>query len=98
MAKRYRQRNCSCVFGRDSRNRNRYMNMFISTWVLLVAGLVFALPMIYLRVKDTTSLADETMQVFVFLLFDSSALIYIPPSAHVWMTLGISAIFLINHN
>ena len=40
---------------------HRYMNIFISTWVLLVAGLVFTLPMIYLRVKDTTSLADETM-------------------------------------
>ncbi|PPQ97669.1 hypothetical protein CVT26_002481 [Gymnopilus dilepis] len=38
-----------------------YMNMFISTWVLLVAGLVFALPMIYLRVKDHTELADETL-------------------------------------
>ena len=37
------------------------MNMFISTWVLLVAGLVFALPMIYLRVKDHTELADETL-------------------------------------
>lgn len=32
----------------------RYMNIFISTWVLLVAGLIFALPMIYMRVTDTT--------------------------------------------
>ena len=40
------------------------MNIFISTWVLLAAGLVFALPMIYLRVKDTTLLADEKMLVF----------------------------------
>ncbi|THU79894.1 MFS general substrate transporter [Dendrothele bispora CBS 962.96] len=38
-----------------------YMNMFLSTWILLVAGLVFALPMIYLRVKDHTEAADETM-------------------------------------
>ncbi|KAF9552989.1 MFS general substrate transporter [Agrocybe pediades] len=38
-----------------------FMNMFISTWVLLAAGLVFTLPMIYLRVKDTTDLADETL-------------------------------------
>jgi len=38
-----------------------YMNIFISTWVLLVTGLLFALPMIYLRVKDTTSWADETI-------------------------------------
>jgi hypothetical protein len=40
------------------------MNIFISTWVLLAAGLLFALPMIYLRVKDTTLLADEKMLVF----------------------------------
>lgn len=37
-----------------------YMNILISTWVLLAAGLGFSLPMIYLRVKDT-SLADEVM-------------------------------------
>jgi MFS family permease len=38
-----------------------FMNVFISTWVLLVAGLVFALPMIYLRVKEQTDMADETL-------------------------------------
>lgn len=38
-----------------------YMNIFVSTWVLLVAGLIFALPMIHLRVKDHTELADETL-------------------------------------
>jgi len=38
-----------------------YMNIFISTWALLVAGLLFALPMIYLRVKDHTELDDETI-------------------------------------
>jgi len=38
-----------------------YMNIFISTWVLLIAGLLFALPMIHLRVKDHTELADETL-------------------------------------
>jgi len=38
-----------------------FMNIFISTWVLLVAGLLFALPMIHLRVKDHTDLADETL-------------------------------------
>ncbi|EJF58842.1 MFS general substrate transporter [Dichomitus squalens] len=38
-----------------------YMNIFISTWVLLVAGLIFALPMIHMRVKDTTEEADETL-------------------------------------
>lgn len=35
--------------------------MFISTWVLLIAGLVFALPMLYMRVKDYTDIADETL-------------------------------------
>ena len=39
------------------------MNMFISTWVLLTAGLVFALPMIYSRVKDHTELEDEILYV-----------------------------------
>ena len=28
--------------------------MFISTWALLVAGLLFALPMLYTRVQNTT--------------------------------------------
>jgi len=37
------------------------MNIFISTWVLLVVGLLFALPMLYLRVKETTDIADETL-------------------------------------
>lgn len=36
-----------------------YMNIFISTWVLLIAGLLFALPMVHLRVKDHTDQADE---------------------------------------
>ncbi|KAI0317919.1 MFS general substrate transporter [Amylostereum chailletii] len=36
-----------------------YMNIFLSTWALLVAGLVFALPMIYLRVKNHTDPEDE---------------------------------------
>ena len=39
------------------------MNMFISTWVVLAAGLVFAFPMIYLRVKDHTELKDEILYV-----------------------------------
>ncbi|KAF8899685.1 MFS general substrate transporter [Mucidula mucida] len=38
-----------------------YMNMFISTWVLLAADLAFALPMIVLRVKEHTELEDEAM-------------------------------------
>ncbi|KZP08266.1 MFS general substrate transporter [Athelia psychrophila] len=38
-----------------------YMNVFLSTWILLVAGLVFALPMIHLRVKEHTMIEDETL-------------------------------------
>jgi len=38
-----------------------YMNIFASTWALLAAGLLFALPMIHLRVKDHTDLEDETI-------------------------------------
>jgi hypothetical protein len=36
-----------------------FVNLFASTWALCGAGLLFALPMIYLRVRDTTELADE---------------------------------------
>jgi MFS family permease len=38
-----------------------YMNIFLSTWGLLAAGLLFALPMIHLRVKEHTEIADETL-------------------------------------
>ncbi|KAF7355033.1 hypothetical protein MSAN_01418800 [Mycena sanguinolenta] len=38
-----------------------YMNMFASTWALSAAGLLFALPMIYLRVKEHTDIEDETL-------------------------------------
>ncbi|KAI0005286.1 MFS general substrate transporter [Russula compacta] len=38
-----------------------YMNLFLSTWALLVAGLVFSLPMIHLRVKDHTDVEDEIL-------------------------------------
>ncbi|KAJ7067991.1 major facilitator superfamily domain-containing protein [Mycena amicta] len=38
-----------------------FMTMFASTWGLCAAGLVFALPMIYLRVKPTTDLEDEAI-------------------------------------
>lgn len=37
----------------------RFMSIFASTWALLVAGLVFALPMLYLRVYNTT--VDEVV-------------------------------------
>ncbi|KAG8709644.1 hypothetical protein FRC08_018203 [Ceratobasidium sp. 394] len=38
-----------------------YMNIFISTWALLAAGLVFALPMLHFRVKEHTELTDEAV-------------------------------------
>jgi len=38
-----------------------YMNIFLSTWGLTVAGMIFAAPMVYLRVKDHTDLEDETL-------------------------------------
>jgi len=38
-----------------------FMNMFASTWALSAAGLLFALPMIYLRVKDHTYIEDEAV-------------------------------------
>jgi len=37
-----------------------FMNIFVSTWVLLVVGLIFALPMIHWRVTDHTDM--ETVQ------------------------------------
>ena len=40
------------------------MNIFVSTWALLVAGLICALPMLYKRVKNHTELEDEAMYVF----------------------------------
>lgn len=39
---------------RANAHSDRFMNIFISTWVLLVAGLLFALPMIHMRVKNHT--------------------------------------------
>ena len=40
------------------------MNIFLSTWILLVVGLLFALPMIYWRVKDHTENEDELPYIF----------------------------------
>jgi len=40
------------------------MNIFLSTWVLLIVGLLFALPMIFWRVKDHTESEDELPYVF----------------------------------
>ncbi|CAA7267753.1 unnamed protein product [Cyclocybe aegerita] len=41
--------------------RTPFMNMFLSTWTILVAGLIFTLPMIHLRVKNHTDLGDEAL-------------------------------------
>ncbi|KAG6826222.1 hypothetical protein H0H92_000662 [Tricholoma furcatifolium] len=38
-----------------------YMNIFASTWALLVAGLLFVLPMIHLRVQDHTDAKDDVL-------------------------------------
>ena len=39
--------------------------MFLSTWVLLVAGLIFALPVMQVRIKNRTDPADDTMCVYI---------------------------------
>jgi len=38
-----------------------YLNIFLSTWILLVAGLIFALPMIHMRVTNHTTLEEEVI-------------------------------------
>ncbi|KAH7885030.1 major facilitator superfamily domain-containing protein [Phlebopus sp. FC_14] len=38
-----------------------YMNIFISTWALTAAGMIFAFPMIFYRVKDHTDMEDEAL-------------------------------------
>jgi hypothetical protein len=56
------------------------MNIFLSTWCLVVAGLVFSFPMICLRIRDTTVLEDEGLYVtffsFVSLHLLSSCIMY----------------------
>ena len=42
----------------------RFMNIFISTWVLLVAGLICALPMMYTRIKDHTTEEDDDLYAY----------------------------------
>ncbi|KAG1890072.1 MFS general substrate transporter [Suillus subluteus] len=37
-----------------------YMNIFLSTWCIMIAGMIFAAPMVYLRVTDHTDVEDET--------------------------------------
>ncbi|KDQ17512.1 hypothetical protein BOTBODRAFT_29692 [Botryobasidium botryosum FD-172 SS1] len=36
-----------------------FMNIFVTTWTLLVAGLLFAFPMLYMRVKDFSEAEEE---------------------------------------
>lgn len=39
------------------------MNLFLSTWVLLAAGLVFALPVIHMRVTNHTDPTNDPSYV-----------------------------------
>ena len=44
----------------DVRRMYRYLNIFYSTWGLLLGGLVFALPMMHMRIQDhTTDVLDD---------------------------------------
>ncbi|KAH0832334.1 MFS general substrate transporter [Lanmaoa asiatica] len=40
-----------------------FMNIFISTWALTAAGMVFAFPMVYFRVQDHTETEEEEEEV-----------------------------------
>lgn len=40
---------------------HRYMDIFISTWVLAAAGMICAFPLVYVRVKDYTEMDDEAL-------------------------------------
>jgi hypothetical protein len=63
--------------------------MLISTWVLLAAGLVFAFPMIYSRVKDHTELEDETLYVYLICYIVAHCCeTYLPILEYGWTTLA----------
>ncbi|KAG2343340.1 MFS general substrate transporter [Suillus weaverae] len=49
----------SAIVWRLDALRRPYMNIFISTWVLVTAGMMFAFPLIYVRIKDHTEIDDE---------------------------------------
>ncbi|EPQ53683.1 hypothetical protein GLOTRDRAFT_45430 [Gloeophyllum trabeum ATCC 11539] len=49
---------CAGAFAADA-VKLPYMNIFASTWALLVAGLIFTLPMIHMRVNNHTDDTDE---------------------------------------
>ena len=35
------------------------MNIFVSTWALTAAGMIFAFPMVYYRVRDHTEVEES---------------------------------------
>ena len=43
----------------------RFMNIFLSTWALLVAGLLCALPMVHFRVTNTTTGVEDEITYVV---------------------------------
>ena len=62
----------------------RFMNIFISTWTLLAVGLLLALPMIHIRVKDHTELVEETMYAHAYSSSSMSILTIFRQVAHGW--------------
>ena len=53
-----------------------YLNIFYSTWGLLLGGLVFALPMMHMRIKDhTTDVFDDD---------EDGDLSSVPPRSDTW--------------
>ncbi|KIY72089.1 MFS general substrate transporter [Cylindrobasidium torrendii FP15055 ss-10] len=46
---------------RADATKTPYLNMYLSTWAILVAGLLAALPMVFIRVKNHTGLDDEAL-------------------------------------
>lgn len=64
------------------------MNIFVSTWALLVGGLVTTLPMIYLRVKEHTEEHEEISNILYvhvpydagLILMTSAVLTWTPPT------------------
>jgi len=58
-----RRLNCFQAICRHHRGffLRRYMDIFISTWVLAAAGMICAIPLVYVRVKDRTEMDDEAL-------------------------------------
>ncbi|KAG2127551.1 MFS general substrate transporter [Suillus bovinus] len=51
----------SAVVWRLDAVQKPYMDIFISTWVLTAAGMIFAFPLVYVRLKDHTEMDDEAL-------------------------------------